>query len=324
MAMQLTETQAKVLAATRLDANAPIPDTAKTLGLKENSVRSALQRLTQQRVIMRVPMINISKLGYTEYDVTCALALNGDLKRESFINYLRKSPLVSQILETGGIYHCAFTVCARTPSEVDRFLQQICTRFGSVFVSKTIGVCLSYTIFPPKFLSKKGSAKKFISVPTCALEPELKKKDRDILRTISFNPEYSMRDVARELGVPISTLSYRFRVLTETETLLGYIYLIEPSVFSYEAFRIYFSLRNANPKLKEALFKFSAAHKHITYFVEWIGEWDVCLGVIVPDAAAVSGLVNEIYDLLGSSLDKLVLFPIIRDVKMSFFPVSEN
>jgi DNA-binding Lrp family transcriptional regulator len=318
--MRLGDKDAKVLVCMRLAADAPIPLVAKTLGMKESSVRAITKRLKDLKVVSPLKLVNVSKLGYTEYDVTCGLALRGAEERRRFFQHLIQSKQISQVVEAGGAYHCTFTVCAQTPAAVDLFLAQLSEKFGAVFVNESIGVCLRYSIYPPKYLSSKQALKDAVVVTTEAIDPSLDMLDRKLLTAVSRHPEYSDRELARSLGMPISTVSYRLKALIEKGVLLGCINMVQPHLFQHQMFRIYLSVRGLTPKLKNQITNFAAHHPHITYLIEWLGDWQFGFGVMVEHSSQASEVVNQFYDLLGEWLNELTLFPVGEDLKMEFFP----
>lgn len=322
--MKLTEKQAEVLTAIRLDPNASVPTIAKFLKVKETSVRSALRGLKRYEVFSRYPLINVSKLGYLEYDITCGLSLSGDDERERFFGYLAASPQVGELIETGGVYHCSFTLLAQSPLEVDEFMQGLGEKFGPVFVNDCIGIGLRYSIFPPKYLSRKGTLKDSVTVSAGPADHSVKRVDVSILKALAEHPEDSFREIARITGLPISTLNDRVKALTANGTLVGYSTGIQESVFGHQGFRIHLATRGLNPSLKAEIFEFAKTHPNVTYLIEWVGEWQYCIGLLVANANDASAIVNQIYDRFGRSLRELVLFPVVRDRQYNCFPINPD
>lgn len=65
-------------------------------------------------------------------------------------------------------------------------------------------------------------------------DPELDETDREILRSLNENARKSYRDIARELGIALSTVSSRIKRLEEDEIIRGYIPVIDPEALGYD------------------------------------------------------------------------------------------
>jgi DNA-binding Lrp family transcriptional regulator len=318
--VKLSETDSAVLAAMRLNADESAIKIAKALRLKQSSVRSSIARLRSCGAIKRYALINISTLGLVEYDITCGLSFRSSTERENFFNYLIKSPQISQVYELGGTYHCFFTVCAKNPIEVDQYLQELGAKFGPVFLNLCLGVTLRYATFPPKYLfptCKFPRDSVVVSTSKVTIEPD--QLDKKLLRALSKYGDASERDLAKILGVPHSTISYRVNKLMKSGTLVGHLNQMDAKNFGHEAFSIALSLRNVTPQLRTAIFEFAKKHPNIIYIVEWIGSYHCCLGVIARDALVASAIVNELYELLGQALNEIILTPIIKIHKAEFY-----
>jgi DNA-binding Lrp family transcriptional regulator len=320
--MKLSELEGRVLGAMRLVADAPIPTVAAALGVKQSSVRHALQRMTERGVCRRFALINQSTLGYIGYDVTTALAFRHADERTKFFAHLSKSPEIPEVVETGGPFHCAFTVCSQSPADVEQYLQALGERFGPIFVNENIGVCLRYSIFSPKFLlGRKKALKDIVTVPALPIDPKIDAVDRKIISALANNGSASYRDLARSLDIPISTLSYRIKALEKNGTFLGYIYLVDARQFDHESFLIYLSLKSNTAELRKKIFDFCHSEVYITYLIEWLGYWQYGIGVIAPASTQASDIVNELYARFGAAFNELSLFPILKYHKVSGFPV---
>jgi len=319
--MKLSDAEAAVLCAIRLDADATVTELARVLKLKSGTVRNALTSLRERGIVRRFAMINITTLGYVEYDITCGLALRGSQAREAFFATLCSSPMVSQVLETGGSFQCVFTVCARTPLEVDQFLQELGMKFGPIFINLSIGACIRYANFPPKYLAPHVKPRRdAVVVSTSPSQGEPDATDHRILKALSRNREASGREIARLLGLPIATIAYRLKALEKRGTIVGYLNQIESTLAGQQSFLLYLSLLSVTPALRGEIFEFARAHPNVTYILEWLGHWHCGLGIVAPNASVASEISNLIYDRFGPALSELALFPALKDRKMSFYP----
>lgn len=319
--MRLTDAQLQVLVSTRLDAKAPAPVVAKLLGLKSTTVRSAQQFLVERQIIEPFALINLSPLGFTEYDITCRLAFTSEGERRKFFGFLTAQKQVIQVLQLGGSFQCTFTICAQSPLEVEAFLQTLGSNFGPVCINEAICVCLRYKIFCPQCLSPKAKLlRRVVSVATLPYDKSIDETDRTILTHLARSSKASLREISVFSKVPLATLSRRLHDLERKGVFHGYISLIHQSGFAQAGFRIYLSFRGTSAKLKARLDQFAESHPNVTYLIEWLGSWHYCLGLVASDSNQATQVVNEVGDILGAAIDQIVLVPVIEDLKMSFFP----
>ena len=63
---------------------------------------------------------------------------------------------------------------------------------------------------------------------------EVDETDRDIIRSLNENARKSFRDIAKELGISLTTVSNRVKLLEKSGIIKGYIPVLEPSKLGYD------------------------------------------------------------------------------------------
>lgn len=308
--MNLLDNEIKVLCALRLNSELPISKLAKLLGMKQSTVAHAVSKLLERQYISRFAIIDSSKLGFNEYDITCSLAIRGDAQRQSFFEYLEGLQNITSVARIGGIFHCAFTVCAKSPLEVDNILADIGDRFGPVLVDPYITIALRNHLFGAKYLGSipKGLAQS-VTVEMGKGVFAADETDLKIVQDLARFPESSIRQAAERLGLPHSTIDYRIKALRKAKVLLGYCYQIHATKFGYTKFRAYIAVNTLSKKQRQEFFQFCAAHRNVTYLIEWLGYWNYCIGGSAVNDQEATAFINLIHDRFGSLLQKVVYFP---------------
>jgi DNA-binding Lrp family transcriptional regulator len=207
--------------------------------------------------------------------------------------------------------------------EVDKVLQLLSAKFGSSLAEVRIATCLNYSIFPPKYLApSKPVLRSEVTVTHNGFDRSLDDKDHSLLRCLAELPDASFRDQSRTLGWASSTFDARLKALTSCGVFNGYIWLIHPGMYGHESFRIYIALRSISAQVKQAIYQFSHTHPYVTYHIEWLGDWHLCLGAIAPHVGEACRLVNEIHDRFGQFLARVTLVPILADHKIQIAPTK--
>jgi DNA-binding Lrp family transcriptional regulator len=318
--MKLTEQQALVLAASRLDADLSHGEIAKRTKLTVPIVRNALRRMVDNNAIQRATLVNVYPLGLTEYDFYCALGVGGKTERDRFSAALRQSPIVSYLLEAGGPYQFLVTLATNSPWAVDEFFQQIGRQFGAAFVSAELMVCLRVILFAPKLLAPKLRPQSPVIMTASGKPVELDAFDRGVLSALARNPSDSLRSLAHKMKLSHSSLSYRVGQLRKKGVLLPPIWILNAQALGLQEYRILVSLRGIRAEVKSVLFEFCARHLNVTYLLEYLGPWQFALGVLAHDAATATEIVNEIYDSLGRAIDRVSICLIHEEKKVEFYP----
>lgn len=317
--MKLTESQAETLAHCRIDADLSVADLAKRCGLKVNTVRSALSRLEDRGIIGKSALFDVSKIGFVEYDFLCSLGTVPSKIKQQFLQHLKKSPLVTFVTETGGEYNFIFTLCVATPAVVDVFLSDLGERFGDLFRTLDLAIMLNRAIFGPKFLASKKRPKHSVTVSSGSPSCKYDAIDRRILKALSENGNHSVRSLAAQLGVPHSTIGDRLRRLRESGVLLGTFWSFNSQALGLSEYRVVLAMRNFSPEVKKEAFTFARDHPHVTYYLEYLGRWQFCFGIVIYDAAQAAELVNELNERFAAKLERANLIPVVGDHKVELF-----
>lgn len=101
---------------------------------------------------------------------------------------------------------------------------------------------------------------------------ELDDLDRRIIRSLNSNARKSFRDISRELGVSLSTVSNRVRHLEENGVLKGYIAIVDPVKIGY-SLSVVIGVRIAHGKLIEVQ-QTIAKSPNVYGVYDVTGEWD--------------------------------------------------
>ena len=101
---------------------------------------------------------------------------------------------------------------------------------------------------------------------------ELDELDLKIVRSLNKNARKSFRDIARELGISLSTVSHRMKRLEENGVLLGFVPALDPKRIGYDLVVI-IGVRIAHGKLMEVQQRI-AKHPAVFGVYDVTGEWD--------------------------------------------------
>ena len=318
--MKLSDKEATILAASELRAQAPIGLLQKESGYREHIVRHALRRLKEREVIRPLPVINLHQIGYSVYNVFFSSAALGKTARQALVKSLVSAPEVMWVGEFGGEYHYGVAFCAERPAHVIEFLHGISLKHKDVFLEKAVSLTISSTLYPRRYLSSR----KFNVEPIhlkCTNHPiEVDELDKRILSALSTYGDLSHRQLASKVRVPLSTLELRVKKLREKKVIVGDIYVVSPSKFDRQSYKLLIYTKGIDPDLSKKMHAFCSQHRDIVYLFECFGVWGFEIGVEVPVQEDVSSIMQELYEYFGAAVTNIKLLTKFRYPKVRWFP----
>lgn len=318
--MKLTDKEATILAAAELRSQAPISLICKESGYREHVVRHALRRLHERHVITPVPLINLHRIGFTVYNIFFSAVAQGKTARQSIVRSLVTAPEVMWVGEFGGEYQYGLAFCSRRPANVIEFLHKLSRQHKDMFHEKAVSLTISSTLFPRKYLTSKKMSVHPITIAYDGNPVEIDALDSRILGTMSSYGDLSHRQLAQKLQMPLSTLELRIGKLREKKVIVNDIYVLSPALFDRQSYKLLIYTKGIDLDLSARMHKFCAQHPDIVYLFECFGVWGFEVGVEVQKAEEVSGIMQEIFEYFGSSINNIKLLTKFRYPKVRWFP----
>lgn len=321
--MRLKPNQKKVLSVLHMEADLPLERVCEVTGLRIHAVRYALKRLKEQQLILRSPIIDVYKLGFTHYGVFFSLAIEDKKKHQQLISSLVASDKVSFVCELGGEFHYAVSFCARDLFQLAYFLDDLSEKYGNVFYERAVAARLALHDYPIKSLF--GVPRK-VSVLGWGVSEEIFEYDQidhSILKGLSSWPEASKYELSDRLKIPFSTFDFRLKKLEEKKVIVGYRYFVNTEKLGIQSYLILIYLKSMRQRLKNRINSFCSVHPHVRFLVENLGGWDYEICVEVSDPKTVTGIVREINEEFGSSLNTVKVLPIFDYLKVSNYPFKK-
>lgn len=318
--MKLSDKEATILAASELRAQAPIEVLQKESGYREHIVRHALRRLREREVIRPLPVINLHQIGYSVYNVFFSSAALGKVARQALVKSFVSAPEVMWVGEFGGEYHYGVAFCAERPAHVIEFLHNISRKHKDVFLEKAVSLTISSTLYPRRYLSSRKFSVEPIHLRFTNDPIEVDDLDKRILGALSTFGDLSHRQLASKVRVPLSTLELRIKKLREKKVIVGDIYVVSPSKFDRQSYKLLVYTKGIDPDLSKKMHAFCSQHPDIVYLFECFGVWGFEVGVEVPAQEDVSVIMQELYEYFGTAITNIKLLTKFRYPKVRWFP----
>lgn len=302
----------------------PVAAIAKKLKLKVSTVRRALQKFKETKLIHRIPLINYQKLGFNEYSIFISLKLPSQALREQFLAKCIDDIYVTRIEEFGGDFEYCVSFLAKNPQEVSRFLESFGNKVGTVVADKSISILESYTGLGRRYLN--GSQ----VTPIVKLSHDgeeaimLDTIDKSILTELSADADRSHKELAQALSMSQSTLTYRIQQLLKRGIIHSFIYGVRSSQLGCSRFRLLVYASAVTPLFRKKFEEFLLQRTEVVNYNRLLGAADFMVQVEVFDPREASLFAQDLRGMFPEEIFRVSILPLFGFKKNTSFPFKES
>jgi len=320
MAKMLDKKDQKLLYELDLNARLPINQLAKKIGLSQEATRYRIGRLLEKKIVLGfVTYLNFTKLGYFGYAVYCRYSNMTEQKKQEIKDFLKGHEKIYWIAEYGGRYDLSFSIFAKTPQEFDDAFTSISAKCSGFLTDITLITKLEPHKYPRNYLTdkKQNSNPK----PANNQSYKLNKIEELVLKHLATDSRISSADIARKINKPLSTVIYTIKKLEKNEIIGGYIAIIDPVSFSYQAFQLNIITQNMTPEKLRSLFTYCEHNPNIMLAIKVLGDWNIELIYEVENAKKMQEQIIELRNKFGDMMKDIELLNFFEDyIKLNHYP----
>jgi Lrp/AsnC family transcriptional regulator for asnA, asnC and gidA len=315
---KLSEFEAAVINAVELNAEISLKEVALDLGKSVSTTRACLARLEENKLLQFYPLVNVFRLGYSIF----TFYFNPVRAHEdSVIATLRASDTISWLAryDSDAFRYCASFVC-KTPLEFQRGLEDLGREHGTSFHSSSTLIQTSLTMFKSNYLGSSQISDAYVTVAAQGSVVQVDDIDRVILSGILKNTYSSIRELARQVELPPSTVSERVNALKENGAIERFIYIANISAWGMAVYAVALKACTLHPDLRRELFDFCQRDPRITVFVECFGAWDFELNIDSSSRDEVDAIVDALAKRFGKLLKVVGTLKREEQIKLAGYP----
>ena len=319
--MKLTDSQKSIVAFSLLQAELSAPKLAATLGMKEASVRRALTKLIDDKILIPLTYINVYALGLRYYDIWFSLSPGFSEKKPSLLDWLVGNELTAYVGEFAGDYDIKLSILVKDPVQFEDFFFSLTETFGKIIGEKSFALKTSLTDFPLPLLDPESAKIDALAINTASAIEVIDEMDHSILSALSARKSMSNLALARELGVPESTLKYRIDKLKERGVITGHRYLFDATLCNMQYFAFTISVDGLSREFDTTFRSFCHQHPNAYAMERCIGAWDYEVSAVFDNPSSVKDFTDSLCTSFKNIAIRVRPISMLKHHKVSQYPL---
>lgn len=308
--MKLTAEERDVMAALTLRGEVTVKEIAQALRLKEHRVRYILDKVVSAGWCYFYPIINPHRLGYLECNLFIELQSGGANARHNLLQALRASRATKTIGVLGGEYQFDVVVWLQGIQDLASFFNSLSERCPDINYRIDFVLLGKAFYFSANFLEPKTKGGTLVTYgPTDDAPFALDSTDKDILKRLTTSPFSGARNLAKAIGIPESTVTYRLNKLKGEGVIVCMGYMVDHLKVGMTLTHLLIKAKRPSHQLTKQLFEFAHRDGSIGFLVECYGAWDYQMGVLLFDQTKLSGVIDRLQETLGAQFARICPVP---------------
>ncbi len=304
------------------DARQTLSQIAKKLKTSQQVVSYRLKSLEKRRIIGEYhTIINLTKLGYTNYRAMFRLSNINKEKYRDIISYLLKHPNVLWLVDCGGRWDLLVNFTARNVIHFNRMLHAFKNKFSQQIQNYDILTTLEVTYFGRDYFAKKS--REFEHSPYFGGEEAINIPDKtnlQILNLISENARMNSVEISQKINVSPNTVMLRLRALKKSGLIQGFKPLIHLENTSFSGYKALIKFQDITEQKEKEIQNYLKTNVNIVGIIKLIGLWDFEIEFEVETKERMLELTRNFRDQFKEVIKEFEVIPLFHEYKYNFFP----
>ena len=279
-----------------------------------------LRQLEERHHLIVRPFINFLATGIQYIAIYATFRWTHKEQREAVRTFMKAAPEVGWCGTFVGDFELAFMLCCEHLAEIPRFLDRLRRETGVQVIERILSPRIRFLLFKRKYLSTDSVAKVTLTTEY-PLEPVvLDTLDRQLLKALAEERYSSVREVARLIGAPVSTVDRRIRDLRRNSIIVGDYVDLPAAAIGVLPYRILLKTRGLDNEPRKRLIEFCRGHRWITFVIETLGPYDLEIGLELEAPELIMEISAELTDQFGAYIHSTHTLLESEVIKWSMFP----
>jgi DNA-binding Lrp family transcriptional regulator len=307
-----------------LDANArqPFSKIGKKVRLHKNVVAYRVRKLIEKGIITGFyTNIDAFKLGYIGLRFLISFQYASVSKRNEIINYFSQNKNTWYIAELEGSYDFVVNFWVKNIQSFHEFWDKTLKHYRNYFQNIHLSIYTKTYHYINSYLINKSIAEKErldYEIINCGPSIGIESFDASILQYLADNARISLVEIARNLNISSTMVTYRINKLKKQNIIQGFRVNIDISKLGLKYFTVNFQLKNY-AKRKEII-NYIKKNLHVKMIDNAIGTADIIVGLRSEDINRVHQFIQHVQKKYSDSIKKYDYFYFLKLKKINFLP----
>lgn len=318
--MNLDAKDRKILHALDTNSRASLNEIARKAGVSKQVADYRLKKLVQDKIIKQFyPVVNFSKLGYTQYKLYLKLQNASPAKEAEIIDYWANCKNSAWAASCRGKWDIAVSILAKDIGEFGKVLNGFSSKYGLFVLEKDILITQLSPVFTKAYLSEKGEKQKFVYGEKIG-DYKLDTIDENILKILSSDARITILEFMDKSGLTRDVIAYRLKKLVKEGIIMQYRVLIDLQKIGHRLYKLMLRLHSLTSENEKALMAYVASHPNGVQYLKTAGSWDAELEFEVKDEDEIYALLLEIRTKFSNVIRDYETLLISIEHKLNYFP----
>ena len=272
--IEIDKKDREILFQLSLNARASLPELSKKTKLSKEVIHYRLKNLEKKGVIEGYyAVINTYRIGNVFYRVYMkTINMTTEIEKE-FIDYLKKHPKVTWIVEVDGDLDFLYVVWGKNINDFEEVYIEINDRFGKYIQNKFFSVMTNVYYFKYKYLVGRND-------DACKLTggkieyPKLDKLDLSLITLLSNEGRLPLVEIAKKINSNAKVVQNRMKRLMKEGVITCYNVKINHKLLGYTQRKVMLNLNDTSQATMRKLISFITYHPYTIYITIAIGQYD--------------------------------------------------
>lgn len=320
--MKLDKIDLKLLTILEENARQTLSQIAKKIKTSQQAVSYRLKSLEKRKVIGGYyTIINLTKLGYTNYRIMIRLSNIDDQTHKEIISYLMDYPNVLWIVDCGGRWDLLVNFTARNIIHFNKMLQNFKNKFPLQIQNCDILTTLEVTYFDRDYFTKKSREIKHLSY--FGGEEKINIPDQtnlQILNLISENGRMNFVEISQKINVSPNTIMLRLREIKKSGLIQGFKPLIHLENTPFSGYKALIKFQNITEQKEKEIINYLKTNVNVVAIIKLIGLWDFEIELEVETKEQMLELTRNFRDQFKDIIKEFEVIPLFNEYKYNFLP----
>ncbi len=319
---KITSKDQKLLSSLDFNASAPLSTLAKQCHIKRETLEYRLKRLEAYGIINGYYVVlNTPKLGMMSYKVMIKYQSVSSELEDKILEELASMDEVGWIVKTEGCYDLMFVIWAKNDILLGKTLKHFFDKFSAYFYTKDVLILTENRAYKRDYFIKENSNE--LHQKECVVyngEPKniCDNVDAQIIYHLSKNARVKITTLAKNIGLSPEAIRHRIKKLIKNNVILAFRPKINLPKLGYLYYNILLDIQDTSSI--DTIKKYCDVKPHITYFVKYIGKYDLGIEIEVKTHERFREIREEIRDRFGNKIRNYDFVRILDEVKITYGP----